>query len=96
MKESFDIIRAENGLEAVEKTRLYKPDVILMDMKMPIMGGLEATREIRKFDPHVPIIALAAYVFDTNRDDALLAGCNDFMTKPVNRNILLQILNGFQ
>ena len=92
LKDNYNIIRAENGVEAVEKARLYNPDIILMDMKMPMMGGLEATRNIRKFNPQVPIIALTAYVFDTNKQDALNAGCNDFITKPVNRSVLMQIL----
>lgn len=92
IKDVYHVIRAENGLEAIEKAKRYHPDIILMDMKMPLMGGLDATIEIRKFDPEVPIIALTAYVFDTNRQDALHAGCNDFLTKPVNRSVLMRVL----
>lgn len=93
IKDSYRIIRAKNGIDAIEKAKQSNPDIILMDMKMPLMGGLEATREIRKFNSTVPIIALTAYVFDTNRQDAICAGCNDFLTKPVNRNVLMQALN---
>lgn len=93
IKDAYRIIRAKNGIDAIEKAKQSNPDIILMDMKMPLMGGLEATREIRKFNSTVPIIALTAYVFDTNRQDAICAGCNDFLTKPVNRNVLMQALN---
>lgn len=88
----YNLIRAVDGIEAIQKAKMYKPDIILMDMKMPLMEGLDATREIRKFDSVVPIIALTAYVFDTNRQDAIEAGCNDFITKPLSRNILINIM----
>lgn len=92
VKESYNVIRAKNGVEAVNLAHRYNPDIILMDMKMPLMGGLDATKEIRKFNPNVPIVALTAYVFDTNRQDALHAGCNEFLAKPVKRDLLMKIL----
>ena len=61
-----------------------QPDVVLMDMKMPIMGGLEATRTLKAQKPELPIIALTANAFDTDRQAAMDAGCNEFLTKPVN------------
>ena len=93
IKDNYHIIRAENGVEAVEKAKLHHPDIILMDMKMPLMDGLEATRQIREFNADIPIIALTAYVFDTNKKDAIDAGCNDFLSKPVNRTVLIDALN---
>ena len=82
--------RAANGLEAVIVCR-SNPNVslILMDMKMPVMGGLEATRQIRSFLPALHIIALTAYVSLADENAAHEAGCNEFLSKPVNREKLL-------
>ena len=95
LQEKYNLIRATNGKEAIELARTYTPDMILMDMKMPVLGGLEATREIRVFNPQVPIIALTAYIFDTNQQDAFDAGCNYFVTKPLNKDTLMNILTHF-
>ena len=62
-------------------------------MKMPIMGGLEAVRKIREFDTKVPIIALTAYAFDSDRASAMEAGCNAFLTKPLNKSQLLGLFS---
>ena len=64
------------------------PDLILMDMKMPNLGGIDATRIIRELDPDVPIIALTAYAYGHDRQAALDAGCNDFLAKPFTQEIL--------
>ncbi len=85
--------RAANGLEAVNACR-SNPDVslILMDMKMPVMGGLEAARQIRIFLPGLHIIALTAYVSLADENAAYDAGCNEFLSKPVNREKLIGLL----
>ena len=67
-------------------------DAILMDMKMPVMGGVEATRRIREFDKDVLIIAVTANAFDSDRTEALAAGCNAFVTKPVKKRELEDLL----
>jgi len=87
------VLRAANGLEAVNACRT-NPEVslILMDMKMPVMGGLDATREIRRFLPGLHIIALTAYVSLADENAAYEAGCNEFLSKPVNRDKLLGLL----
>lgn len=95
LKDDYNIVRAVNGVEAVDITRKIKPDIILMDMKMPIMDGLEATQKIREFNTDVPIIALTAYVFDTNRELALRKGCNGFISKPLRRETLNDELSKF-
>ena len=92
-REGIVTYHASNGKEAVE---LYKqhPDVdaILMDIKMPIMNGLDATREIRQLNKQVPIIAQTAYAFVEDRENALGAGCTDFLTKPTSReNLMLSL-----
>ncbi len=90
------VIHAENGLEAVEICRRNSDvNLILMDMKMPVMGGLEATTEIRTFLPALPIIAQTAYVSSADENDAFHAGCNEFLSKPVNREKLLAVLQKF-
>ncbi len=87
------LTRAINGAEAVEYASKNRYDFILMDIKMPVMDGLEATCRIRKFDATTTIIALTANAFDSDRADALAAGCNLFMTKPLNRKELENILS---
>lgn len=89
----YDVIRAANGLEAIDICHnIPNVNIILMDMRMPKMGGLEATREIRKFLPDMPIVALTAYVSPADENEASSAGCNEFLSKPVNRPKLLMLL----
>ena len=92
LKSQYEIFRAFNGVEAVEKAKTEKPDMVLMDIKMPIMDGLEATRLIRAEMPDLPIIALTANAFDNDRQQALDAGCNDFISKPVNAALCLELI----
>ena len=92
LKSQYEIFRAFNGREAVEKAKTEKPDMVLMDIKMPIMDGLQATRLIRAEMPDLPIIALTANAFDNDRQQALDAGCNDFISKPVNAALCLELI----
>jgi len=92
LKNHYEFFRAINGKEAIEKAQTESPDLILMDLKMPKVDGLEATRQIRAAFPDMPIIALTANAFDTDRQQALEAGCNDFMTKPINAAKCLQMI----
>jgi CheY-like chemotaxis protein len=86
----FKVVRAENGLEAVNICH-ENPNVnlVLMDLKMPVMGGIEATRQIKSFLPALPVIALTAYVTSENENEAFLSGCKEFISKPVDRAHLL-------
>lgn len=79
---------ASNGKEALEKWSSQKFDVIIMDLKMPVMDGFVATESIRKTDKETPIIALTAYTMADNRNLAIEYGCNEFLTKPINKHIL--------
>ena len=90
---AYRVIRAENGIEAVECLRNH-PDVslVLMDIKMPLMDGFEATRQIRTFMPELPIIALTAHVTAEDENLAILSGCNEYVTKPVSKAKLLEII----
>jgi PAS domain S-box-containing protein len=90
------IIRTATGEETVACTR-ENPDisVVLMDIKMPGMSGIEATRKIREFNGIVPIIAQTAYSMSGDRDMAIKAGCSDFITKPVNRHELEKLVKKY-
>lgn len=93
---NYVLLWAKDGYEAVEMYKRDQPDLILMDIKMPRMDGLEATRIIRSYSKEIPIIALTAYAFETDRERALEAGCNDFVTKPVSEEMLGKALGRFK
>ena len=93
---SYEIIHAKNGLEAVE---IYKnePDIdlVLMDLKMPEMNGYNATRQLKKINPFLPIVAQTAYSSKTDQEKAKLAGCDDFISKPIHRDTINQLLTKY-
>lgn len=83
----FDVVEAADGQQAVELARATRPDLILMDLKMPVLNGLAAARAIRQQpEPHlraVPIVALSAYHSLQHGAVALAAGCDDYVLKPI-------------
>jgi CheY-like chemotaxis protein len=93
------ILEAVNGNEAVLLWQKEKPDLILMDMQMPEMDGVEATLKIRELElsteNNIPIIALTAGAMQSERDKCIEAGMDDFLTKPIEQEKLLQTLNRF-
>ena len=91
----YTLLWAKDGVEAIEMYKQYQPDLILMDIKMPRMDGLEATHIIRSYSKEVPIIALTAYAFETDKELALEMGCNDFVTKPVSKEALEKAFEKF-
>jgi len=95
LKKYYQLERAKNGQEAVEMAEKNTYDIVLMDIKMPIMDGLEATKAIKEKFPDLPIIALTANAFDSDRQLALEAGCNDFLSKPVSSDLCLQTIKKF-
>lgn len=92
-RNEYDVIRAENGEVAVQMCR-ENPEIraVLMDIRMPIMDGLEATKEIKKFNPNLHIIAQTAYAMDGDKDKAIAEGCDDYMSKPIKKDLLLSKL----
>lgn len=92
-KTRVTILRGKNGVETLE---LYQNnpqiDLILMDIKMPEMDGCEVTREIRKVNPHIPIIAQTAYALEDEKEKSFEAGCSDYITKPINKKDLLSMI----
>jgi PAS domain S-box-containing protein len=89
---SNNIERVNNGLDAVEFVRKNDVDLILMDVKLPVLTGYEATKEIRKFDKDVIIIAQTAYALSGEKENALAAGCNDYISKPLDKTLLGKII----
>lgn len=89
------LTRAINGVEAVKKAKDQTYDIIFMDIRMPEMNGLEATAKIREFNNSLPIIALTANAFYTDKEAALAAGCNYFTTKPVKEQEIMNILEKY-
>lgn len=83
LRKDYDLIWAKNGQEAVKFALEKSPDIVLMDIKMPIMDGIEALKEIRKHTSTLPVVMQTAYAFDTDRRIAEEAGCNGFITKPI-------------
>ena len=83
LKRQYEIMSAKNGQEAVDMVEKGGIDLILMDIKMPVMDGLEATKANKEKHPELPIIALTANAFDTDRQLAIEAGCDEFLSKPV-------------
>lgn len=94
-KSGISIVRANNGVEALSIVLSDKPDLVLMDINMPIMNGLRATSAIRKHYPDLPIVALTAYPFTHNLKKATEVGCNDYLVKPVNNKSLLMSLHKY-
>jgi len=94
-KTRVNIIHAKNGLEVLELLKTHSPDLILMDMVMPKMDGLEATLQVRKYYPEIPIIAQSSIASREDKDNIYRAGCNDIISKPIKPHILLNKINRF-
>jgi PAS domain S-box-containing protein len=93
---NLEIIHAENGEKAVEYVK-SNPNIILilMDIKMPVMNGIEATKLIKEIRPELPIIAQTAYAFSSEKDEILAMGCTDYISKPILKNTLLQMIKKY-
>jgi signal transduction histidine kinase/DNA-binding NarL/FixJ family response regulator len=93
----FEVAQASHAEECIEKARAYQPDVILMDLMMPEISGFKATRLIRQIPglKNVVIIAVSASVYPQHRQESLVAGCNDFIAKPIQLNEMLEKLHQY-
>jgi CheY-like chemotaxis protein len=93
-RKGYEVFVAVDGGEAVEQAARCAPDVILMDISMPVMSGLEATAAIRAAGPakYVPIIALTAHAMESDRQKCFDAGCSGFATKPVDFKALVDLI----
>jgi len=91
-----EIIYASNGYEAIEEFKENKSvDLILMDIKMPIMDGYEASERIRQLDADIPIIATTAYAMSGDKEKCISAGCNAYISKPLKKNELFEVINKY-
>ncbi len=89
-KISKEVLHAITGVQAIEACRNNPDlDLVLMDIRMPQMDGLEATRQIRQFNKDVIIIAQTAYAFTGDSEKAIEAGCNDYISKPINKTLFM-------
>ena len=95
LQKRYRLLRAHNGIEAVTINEDEKPDLILMDIRMPEMNGLDATRIIKEVNSDIPVIALSAYAFEENIREAKNAGCDDFLAKPFKVENLIDIVKKY-
>ena len=97
LEDDYELVIAGDGAQGLQMTASEKPDLVLMDMSLPVLDGWTATRTI-KADPdlsHIPVIGLSAHAMNGDRQKALEAGCNDYLTKPVDEDLLIEKLNFF-
>ena len=96
-KKGFNIVEAENGNQAVSLAQQVRPDLIIMDMEMPELDGLAATRKIRSIREldDIPVLAVSAYGAQQFRAEALAAGCSEYVSTPFEPDNLEQVINSF-
>lgn len=92
MRKGYEVVIAADGGQGVSMAQSEGPDLILMDMSLPVINGWEATQQIKAAPStrHIPVIALTAHAMASDRDEALKAGCDDFETKPIELPQLLE------
>ena len=97
LEEDYNILQAVDGADGVQKTEENKPDLVLMDLGMPVMDGWEATRKIKANDAlkNIPIIAVTSHAMVGDEIDARKAGCDDYMSKPIDDELLIQKIKKF-
>ena len=88
LKYDYHLIHAWDGMEAVEMFRKHNPQIVLMDINMPVMDGYEATREIRKYSAKIPIIAVTAFAYASDEQKVMESGFDGYMPKPINARLL--------
>ena len=96
-EENAKIYESSNGMEALEMVKNHPEiDLVLMDLKMPEIDGFEATRQIKKMRPTLPVVAQTAYAFSEDQEKAISAGCDDYLSKPIKTQTLLEIVNKYR
>ncbi len=97
LEDEYEILTATNGAEGIELAERERPDLILMDLSLPVMDGWETTRRIKANEAlrGIPIIALSAHAMKGDEDRARRSGCDDYLSKPLDEDVLLQKLARF-
>ena len=97
LQKDYELKFAENGLEAVKKFGVFKPDLIIMDIMMPVMDGVEAMKKIRVMDGGIklPIFAVTAKALHSERDELLKDGFTDYISKPINEKKFFSLLDKY-
>ena len=97
LEEEYEILTATNGAEGIEVALRERPDLILMDLSLPVMDGWEATRRIKADEVlrGIPIIALSAHAMKGDEDRARQSGCDDYLSKPLDEDLLFEKLTKF-
>src|SRR5512139_2002958 len=95
LEDDYHLIVARDGAQGVVLAEQNRPDLILMDISLPVMDGYQATRNIRKTFESLPIIGLSAHAMQGDEEKARAAGCNDYLTKPVDEDLLFEKLKQY-
>ena len=95
LEDDYNLLIAKDGAQGVAMAQQNNPDLILMDMSLPIMDGYEATRKIRETNKSTPIIGVSAHAMSGHEQSAKEAGCNEYLTKPINDELLLRKLKEY-
>ena len=97
LEDDYQLITAGDGEKGIELAKNESPDLILMDMSLPVVDGWEAARRIKSdaASKQIPIIGLSAHAMDGDREKALASGCDDYLTKPIDEDLLVKTLNKF-
>jgi two-component system, cell cycle response regulator DivK len=95
LEEDYNLLVARDGAQGVSLTEECKPDLVLMDISLPVMDGYEATRRIRSTFPSLPVIGLSAHAMPGDKENAKAAGCSNYLTKPVDDALLLEMLKHY-
>lgn len=95
LEEHYQLLVARDGAEGILVTEISKPDLILMDISLPVMDGYEAAHQIRQRFKSLPIIGLSANAMKSDSDKAIAAGCTDYLTKPIDEDILMKKLQEY-
>ncbi len=95
LEDDYNLLIAKDGAQGVAYAEQYKPDLILMDIAMPIMDGYEATQIIRRSFQALPIIGLSSHAMQGDAEKAIAAGCTDYLTKPVDEDLLFAKLKEY-
>jgi CheY-like chemotaxis protein len=97
LEDEYNLVTAADGVAGVEMAQQERPHLILMDLSLPVMDGWEATRQIKANDDlkHIPIIALSAHAMNDDKEKACAAGCDDYLVKPLDDELLFDKLDYF-